>query len=107
MSRLRGLGLAVLVGAVAIAAPACSKDDKPTAENDRGTIHFADPPKGSTDLGLCVLYQINQMKDLIGGDNTFKQLAPSAIGTKADPVHGEACGWQRTEPNGDALSLRI
>lgn len=107
MSRLRILGVGVLVAAVVLGASACSKDEKKTESSDRAPISFVDPPAGSTDLGLCYAYDIEQMKELIGGEETFKRLAPSAIGNKGDKVRGEACGWQRTEPNGDGLSLRI
>ncbi|WP_426571034.1 hypothetical protein [Aquihabitans sp. McL0605] len=107
MSRLRVLGAGVLIASVVLGASACSKDEKKATSSDRGVIAFADPPAGSTDLGLCYAYDLKQMKALIGGDEDFKQLAPAAIGTKDDKVHGEACAWQRTDPNGDSLSLRI
>jgi hypothetical protein len=104
---MRTLGVGVLAAALLFGSAACSKDeDKPT-ENDRGTITFKDPPKGSTDIGLCHAYDVKQIKDLIGGKNTFKRLPPEAIGAKGDKVRGEACSWQRTEPNGDSLNLRI
>ena len=107
MSRLRVLGAGVLIAALALGASACSKDEKKAPTSDRAPISFADPPEGSTDLGLCYAYDVEQMKELIGGEGTFKRLAPSAIGTKTDKVRGEACSWERNEPNGDALSMRI
>jgi len=107
MSPLRKLGLGALIAAVAVAGAACSSDDSSGTKSDRGTVSFADPPPGSTDLGLCSAYDIDDMKDLIGGDETFKRLPPTAIGAKGDPVTGEACAWERTETNGDALSVRI
>ena len=107
MSRIRVLGVGVLAAAVLFGAAACSKDDKKQAESDRGTITFKDAPKGSTDIGLCYAYSLDQIKDLIGGKETFRRLPPEAIGAKGDKVRGEACSWQRTEPNGDALNLRI
>ena len=108
MPRIRLLGAALLVAAVtATLATGCSKDDEQVAENDRGTITFADAPEGSTSLGLCYPYDIAQMKELIGGGNTFKRLAPSAIGSEGDPVTGEVCAWERNAENGDVLSLRI
>ncbi len=107
MSRMRILGVGVLAAAVLFGAAACSKDDKKASESDRGTITFKDPPKGSTDIGLCYAYSVKQIKGLVGGEETFKRLAPEAIGAKGDKVHGEACSWERAEPNGDALNLRI
>lgn len=107
MSRMRILGAGALAVAVLFGAAACSKDEKKPTENDRGAITFEDPPKGSNDIGLCYAYKVDQIKDLIGGGENFKRLAPAAIGKKTDPVHGEACAWQRTDPNGDALNLRI
>lgn len=107
MSRMRTLGLGVLAATVLFGAAACSKSDDTPEKNDRAPISFADPPKGSMDLGLCYAYNTDQIKDLIGGEETFKRLAPAAIGTEKDEVHGEACAWERTEPNGDAASLRI
>jgi hypothetical protein len=104
---MRTLGVGVLAAALLFGSAACSKDEDKPAENDRGTITFKDPPKGSTDIGICHAYDVQQIKDLIGGDNTFKRLPPEAIGAKGDKVRGEACSWQRTEPNGDALNLRI
>ena len=101
------LGAGVLVAAVLFSAAACSKDEKKAAKSDRAPISFADPPKGSTDLGLCYAYDTKQIKELIGGAENFKRLPPAAIGAKGDKVKGEACAWQRTDPNGDALSLRI
>lgn len=107
MSRMRTLGIGVLTATVLFGAAACSKSDDTPAKSDRAPISFADPPKGSTDIGLCYAYNVDQIKALIGGEETFKRLAPAAIGKKTDPVHGEACAWERTEPNGDAASLRI
>ena len=104
---MRILGAGVLAAAVLLGASACSDDDKKTTSSDRAPISFADPPKGSTDIGLCYAYDVDQIKELIGGEETFKRLPPAAIGSKGDKVRGEACSWQRTEPNGDALSLRI
>jgi hypothetical protein len=107
MSRMRILGVAVLASVVLLGASACSSDEKKATKSDRPPISFAEPPEGSTDIGLCYAYDLEQIKDLIGGDETFKRLAPTAIGAEGDKVRGEACGWQRTEPNGDALSLRV
>lgn len=107
MSRLRIIGVGVLAASLLLGASACSKDEKKDTTSDRAPISFADPPEGSEALGLCYAYDIKQIKGLLGGDNTFKRLAPAAIGTKGDKVRGEACAWQRTEPNGDDLSLRI
>ena len=107
MSRMRVIGAALLVMAVAIGATGCSKDEKKEQGSDRGAISFSDPPTGSASLGLCYAYKISQIKELIGGGNMFKRLPPEAIGKKGDPVTGEACAWARSEPNGDALTLRI
>ncbi|MCU1372504.1 MAG: hypothetical protein JWO77_3698 [Ilumatobacteraceae bacterium] len=107
MSRMRTLGAGVLAVALLLSAAACSSDDKKTAANDRGKITFQDPPKGSNDIGLCYAYELDQIKDLIGGEENFKRLPPAAIGKDGDAVHGETCAWQRTEPNGDSLNLRI
>ena len=107
MSRVRTLGGVLLIAVLAVGASACSDDDKKTESSDRPAISFADPPEGSTDLGLCYAYDIDQMKELIGGDETFKRLAPAAIGVEGDDVTGDACSWQRIEPNGDSLNLRI
>ncbi|MFN8017083.1 MAG: hypothetical protein U0P45_03060 [Acidimicrobiales bacterium] len=107
MSRMRVMGTGLLAIAIAVGAVGCSKDDAKKTENDRGAISFADPPTGSEALGLCYAYKINRMKDVIGGGNMFKRLAPEAIGKKGDKVTGEACSWARSEPNGDALTLRI
>lgn len=107
MSRMRILGVGLLAAAVLLGASACSKDEKKASSNDRAPITFKDPPKGSNDIGLCYAYDIKQIKGLIGGQETFKRLAPAAIGNEDDPVHGESCAWQRTEPNGDARNLRI
>lgn len=107
MSRLRVAGLGVLVVAVVLSGAACSKKEKKETSSDRGTISFADPPAGSTSLGLCYAYDIAQMKTLIGGGHNFKRLPPEAIGAKGDPVTGESCAWERKDPNGDAQSLRI
>lgn len=107
MSRMRILGAGVLSVVVLFSAAACSKSDDKATKSDRPPISFADPPKGSTDIGLCYAYDVEQMKDLLGGEETFKRLPPAAIGNEDDKVRGEACAWQRTEPNGDALSLRI
>jgi len=104
---MRILGVGVLAAAVLFGAAACSKDDEKPTESDRGTITFKDPPKGATAIGICRAYGVAQIKDLIGGEETFKRLAPEAIGSKGDKVRGEACSWQRTEPNGDALNLRV
>ena len=107
MSRMRSLGTVLLIVALAAAATACSKDDDTATSSDRGVITFEDPPEGSTDLGLCYAYDIAQMKELVGGDETFKRLAPEAIGVEGDPVTGEACSWERKEANGDTRTLRI
>lgn len=107
MSRMRTLGVGVLAAAVLFGVAACSKDEKKATDSDRAPIEFAEPADGSTTLGLCAAYDTKDMKKLIGGDETFKRLAPAAIGTEDDPVRGEACAWQRTEANGDALNLRI
>lgn len=107
MSRMRTLGAGALAVAMLFSAAACSKDDKKATKNDRAPISFAEPAEGATRLGLCYAYDTKDIKKLIGGKETFKRLAPAAIGTEDDPIQGEACAWQRTEPNGDALSLRI
>jgi hypothetical protein len=104
---MRTLGLGVLATAVLFGAAACSKSDDSAKKSDRAPISFADPPEGSMDLGLCYAYNTDQIKELIGGEETFKRLPPAAIGTEKDKVHGESCAWERTEPNGDAASLRI
>lgn len=108
MSRMRTFGLGVLAATVLFGAAACSKsDDASGKESDRGPISFADPPKGSTDIGICYAYNTDQIKELIGGKETFKRLPPAAIGTEKDKVHGESCAWQRSEPNGDSVNLRV
>jgi len=105
---MRTLGLGVLAATVLFGAAACSKsDDSSKKESDRGAISFADPPKGSMDIGICYAYNTEQIKELIGGKETFKQLPPAAIGTEKDKVQGESCAWQRTEPNGDSVNLRV
>jgi hypothetical protein len=104
---MRILGAGVLTAAVLLGASACSSDEKKPTENDRGAITFEDPPKGSNDIGLCYAYKLEDIKELIGGAENFKRLAPAAIGNEDDKVHGETCAWQRTEPNGDSLNLRI
>ena len=96
------LAALVLMGAVA-----CSSDGGDDASSDRGTLAFADAPPGSTDLGLCAAYDIDDVKALLGGDQSFKQAPPAAIGAEGDPVTGEVCAWERTEANGDSASLRI
>src|SRR4051812_34155914 len=107
MSRLRVLGVGVLIAAVVLGAAGCSKPKEKAKASDRGTISFADPPAGSEKLGLCYAYDIAHMKQLLGGGTAFKRLPPAAIGKQGDKVTGEACAWQRTEPNGDALNLRV
>ena len=99
----------VVVGALsaAVVLVGCSDDGSDGASSDRGTLTFVDAPEGSTDLGLCDAYELEDVKALLGGEQSFKELAPSAIGAEGDPVTGEACGWDRTEENGDGLSLRI
>ncbi len=108
MSRVRKLGSLVLV-AVAItgAAASCSKSDGEAEKSDRKVVSFGDAPEGSTDIGMCGAYKTEQMKGFIGGDETFRRLAPEAIGKEGDPVTGEACSWERVEEDGDSLSLRI
>ncbi|MEZ5181802.1 MAG: hypothetical protein R2702_08015 [Acidimicrobiales bacterium] len=107
MSRVRKLGPIVLVAVAVVAgASACSKSDGGATESDRKVVTFGEAPEGSTDLGLCGAYDIEQMKGFIGGDESFKRLAPEAIGKEGDPVTGEACAWERVE-GGDSLSLRI
>ncbi len=109
MSRVRKLGSVVLVAAAfATVASGCSSSDGGSEpSNDRGVISFSDAPEGSTDLGLCAAYDIAQMKEIIGGDQSFKRLPPAAIGKEGDAVTGEACSWERVEENGDTLSLSI
>lgn len=109
MSRLRNAGIAVLVGALLVGGAACSdkKDDAKSTSNDRGVVAFADPPAGSDSLGLCYAYPIENVKALIGGGHNFKRLAPAAIGNEGDAVTGEVCAFERKDPNGDALSLRV
>jgi hypothetical protein len=104
---MRTLGTLLLAAALATAATACSNDDDEATSSDRGVITFEDPPAGSTDLGLCYAYDIAQMKELVGGEETFRRLAPEAIGTEGDAVTGEACAWERAEANGDSRTLRI
>lgn len=109
MSRVRKLGSVVFVAAVlATGAAGCSSSDGDAApSSDRGVISFDDAPEGSTDLGLCATYDIAQIKGIIGGDQSFKRLAPAAIGKEGDAVTGEACSWERVETNGDTSSLTI
>jgi hypothetical protein len=104
---MRMLGAGVLAAAVLLGGAACSKDEEKATESDRPPISFEDAPEGSTDIGICYAYDTEQIKDLIGGKETFKRLPPEAIGDEGDPITGEACAWQRTEPNGDARNLRI
>lgn len=101
------LGAGVLAAAVLVGAAGCSKDEKKQADSDRPPISFEDAPEGSADIGICYAYDVDQIKDLIGGEETFKRLPPEAIGEEGEPVTGEACAWQRTEPNGDSLNLRV
>ena len=96
-----------LVALVLATAAGCSSDGGDETGSDRGTLSFADAPPGSTDLGLCEAYEIDDVKALLGGDQSFKELAPSAIGAEGDPVTGEVCAWDRTEANGDSASLRV
>jgi hypothetical protein len=109
MSRVRNFGVWLVVGAIAIGGAACSGDDgdDEVTESDRGSISFSDAPEGSTDLGLCYAYDIEQMKGILGGEETFKRLPPAAIGAEGEGVTGEACAWERVEPNGDSVNLRI
>lgn len=107
MPRLRILGSIAIVAAFAVGAVGCSDDEPEATESDRGTIEFADAPEGSTDLGLCAAYDLDQMKEIVGGEETFKRLPPAAIGTEGDPVTGEACAWERVEPNGDTAAVRV
>lgn len=110
MSRVRKLGLLVLLAVVvASAATGCSDDEggSDATSNDRPAISFSDAPEGSTDLGLCAAYELEQMKEIIGGDESFKRLPPAAIGNEGDAVTGEACAWERVEENGDLLTVRI
>jgi hypothetical protein len=96
-------------GAFALGGVACSSsdgDDEAT-QSDRGSISFSDAPEGSTDLGLCYAYDIAQMKGILGGEESFKRLPPSAIGAEGDDVTGEVCAWERVEANGDSVNLRI
>jgi hypothetical protein len=106
MARMRELSVGLLVALLVVTAAACSDDDEPTS-SDRGTLSFTDPPAGATRLGLCRAYDTAQVKELLGGEETFKRLAPSAIGLEGDPVVGEACAWERIEPNGEVATLRI
>jgi hypothetical protein len=108
MSQVRNIGVWAVVAAMAIGVGACSSDgDDEATQNDRGSISFSDAPEGSTDLGLCYAYDIDQMKDILGGEETFKRLPPAAIGAEGDDITGEVCAWERVEPNGDSLALRI
>lgn len=107
MSRMRKLGAGVLAAALIVGGAACSDDEPKATESDRPPISFEDAPEGSTDIGICYAYDVDQIKDLIGGEETFKRLAPEAIGDEGAAVTGEACAWERTEPNGDAVNLRI
>lgn len=101
------VGSALLAGVLVVGGVACSDDPEPEAGNDRGEISFSEAPPGSTDLGLCQAYLIDDMKGVLGGDEGFRRLAPEAIGTEGDAVTGEVCSWERTEANGDVVALRI
>lgn len=109
MSRLRTAGIALLLGALVAAGTACSdaKDGNTTNTSDRGVVSFADPPAGSDSLGLCYAYPIQNVKKLIGGGHNFKRLAPAAIGSEGDAITGEVCAFERKDPDGNGLSLRI
>lgn len=96
----------VLVGLVG-GGVACSKSDDAKPTNDRGAVSFADPPEGSMALGLCYAYPLEDVKTLMGGGQYFKRLPPAAIGAEGDAVTGEACAFERKDPDGDGLSLRV
>jgi hypothetical protein len=107
MARTRDLAAALLAVTLAVSAAACSDDDGGPAGSDRGAVSFSDAPAGATRLGLCRAYDTASIKELLGGEEAFKRLAPAAIGAEGDPVQGEACAWERVETNGEVASLRI
>lgn len=108
MSRTRVLVAGMVAAVLVLGTAACSDDgDGEGSSNDRAPISFSDPPEGSTELGLCRQYEIGAIKDLLGGDESFKRLPPAAIGAPGDPVSGEVCAWERAEESGDVRTLTI
>jgi len=104
MRRLAMVGFAAVL---IVGATGCGKDEKKAEQSDRPPVSFVDPPEGSMKLGLCLSYPIADIKELMGGNQYFKRLMPTAIGQEGDDVTGESCAWERTDPNGATSNLRI
>lgn len=109
MSRARNFGVAVAATVVLVAGVACSKSDDGggAGSSGRAPVEFADPPEGSTALGLCHAYPVANVKKLLGGTSSFRRLAPAPIGRKGDAVTGERCAFERSESNGDLRTLTV
>jgi hypothetical protein len=107
MSRVRVLGVVVAVAAVLAATSGCSDSEGRTAPTTRPRMAYGTAPKSATKFGLCSAYPVAAMKKLVGGGNRFRVLAPAAIGEKGDRITGEACAWERIEPGGNELSVRV
>jgi hypothetical protein len=104
---MRVLGLVVVVAAVFAGTAGCSSSEGRAVPTSRPPMSFGPAPKSAAKLGLCAAYPVGPMKKLVGGGNRFRALAPAAIGEKGDKVTGEACSWERIEPGGDQLSVRV
>jgi hypothetical protein len=109
MSRVRNFGVVAVATIVLVTGVACSKSDDggDAGTSGRAPVEFADPPEGSTSLGLCHAYPVANVKKLLGGTSSFRRLAPAPIGRKGDPVTGERCAFERDEANGDLRTLTI
>jgi hypothetical protein len=106
MSRVRALGI-LLVIAVVLAAAGCSSGNDDSSTTSRPALQFGDGPTKSTRLGVCAAFPIKDMKKILGGGGTFRVLPPTAIGKKGDAVTGETCSWQRGAQAKDFASLQI
>jgi hypothetical protein len=102
-------GAVVVAAVVLVGGSACSKSDDggKAGTSGRAPAEFAEPPEGSTTLGLCHAYPVANVKKLLGGGSSFRRLAPAPIGRKGDTITGERCAFERKESNGDLRTLTV